>query len=204
MYTLLFALQKTHCKGIVITFRTPSLLPLRNSISADKARTDCRAHRYTLLHSQPFPTTTKEDAGVTLPSGSFLLQTKWVFWPESSSSKYWNRETQRQKKKKNAPFFHQENVNGGPWKLAGLEKKYGLLKEAGKEKNFRKGTCNPGTAVFKLLTRYSACLGKIIEYEAMILLHRMQDTGCYFFTGWFKDMVCPKEKMLEFGVFLSK
>lgn len=42
VYMLLFGLQKTHCQGIVVTFRTPSLLLLQsNCTNTDKAEADC-------------------------------------------------------------------------------------------------------------------------------------------------------------------
>lgn len=72
------------------------------------------------------------------------------------------------------------------------EKKNSLLKEAGTRKKFKKGThkdCN-------FQPQLGIMFGKINEYEAEILLYMMQERGCNFFTGCFKDMVFPKEKIL--------
>lgn len=55
------------------------------------------------------------------------------------------------------------------------------LKKLGKRKMFRKRTCNSAITVLMVMTGYCVRLGKIIENEAVILLHMMQERDCSFF-----------------------
>lgn len=73
------------------------------------------------------------------------------------------------------------------------QKKYGSLKEVGTGEMFREGTRTKRIAIFSL--SWVSYLGKINKYESEIFLHMVQEGGCNFLTGCFKDLLCLKEKI---------